>query len=153
VTIEVRAGMTGAEADAARLSLALRRISRWIRRQHALPVGHGAVSALATISADGPLRLGDLATREGVAPASLSRTIAVLVADGYVERSVDPHDGRSWYVTTTSQGEQLLEELRAKTARVIVERLERLDRDQRSAIIAALPALEAMATDACGRAD
>src|SRR5580765_6309245 len=92
--------LTRSESEAARLSLALRRVSRWIRRQHSLPLGHGALSALATISSDGPLRLGELASREGVAPASLSRIIAVLVADGYVERTVDPYDGRSWHVTT-----------------------------------------------------
>lgn len=140
-----------AESEAARLSLALGRVSRWVRRQYALPLGHGALSALATISSGGPLRLGDLAAREGVAPASLSRIIAVLVADGYVERAADPHDGRSWQVSTTPMGESLLAELRSKTAHVIVERLERLEPQHRAAIIAALPALEAMASDACGQ--
>jgi DNA-binding MarR family transcriptional regulator len=139
--------LAGPEAEAARLSLALRRVSRWIRRQHALPLGHGAISALATISLEGPLRLGDLAAREGVAPASLSRIIAVLVADGYVERRADPSDGRSWQVTTTPSGERLLRQLRARTAQVILDRLERLEPAHRAAIIAALPALEAMAGD------
>jgi DNA-binding MarR family transcriptional regulator len=139
--------LTRSEAEAARLSLALRRISRWIRRQHTLPLGHGAISALATISAEGPIRLGDLAAREGVAPASLSRIVAVLVTDGYVNRHADPRDGRSWNVTTTPAGEQLLRDLRARTAAVLLDRLELLEPGQRAAIIAALPALEAMASD------
>ena len=144
---QVEQPVARSEAEAARLSLALRRVSRWIRRQHTMPLGHGAISALATISGEGPLRIGDLAVREGVAPASLSRIIAVLVSDGYVERRPDPLDGRSWQVSTTAAGEALLSQLRERTAHVILDRLDRLDPAQRSALIAALPALEAMASD------
>src|SRR3954454_18084972 len=93
---------TKSEAEAARLSMALGRVSRWIRRQHALPVGHGSISALVTISREGPLRAGDLAAREGLAPASLSRVLAVLVGDGYVDRQADPADGRSVLLSTTA---------------------------------------------------
>ena len=139
--------LTRSEAEAARLALALRRVSRWIRRQHTLPLGHGAISALATISAEGPLRLGDLAVREGVAPASLSRIVAALVTDGYVTRESDPLDRRSWLVTTTGPGERLLRDLRGHTATLILDRLERLEPKHRAALIAALPALEAMASE------
>lgn len=149
MSTQVDHALAGAESDAARLSLALSRVSRWIRRQHTLPLGHGAISALATTSRDGPLRLGDLASREGVAAASLSRIIAALIVDGYVDRSADPNDGRGWLVSTTDKGEELLAELRARTAEVLLYRLDRLDLDQRTAIIAALPALEALASDGC----
>jgi DNA-binding MarR family transcriptional regulator len=147
MSVQADTRLNRSQADAARLALALRRVSRWIRRQHTLPLGHGAISALATISAEGPLRLGDLAAREGVAPASLSRIIAALVGDGYVARHADPIDGRSWQVTTTPHGEQLLAELRARTAVLILDRLDRLEADQRAALIAALPALEAIAAE------
>ena len=136
-----------AAAEAARLSMALGRVSRWIRRQHSLPLGHGGISALATISREGPIRAGDLALREGLAAASLSRIIAVLVVDCYVDRRPDPEDGRSILLTTTPQGEDLLADVRATTARVLLDRLERLSPDERSAIIAALPALESLASD------
>lgn len=135
------------EAVAARLSMAVGRVSRWIRRQHAVPLGHGAISALATIAREGPLRAGDLAAREGLAPASLSRVLAVLVGEGYVDRQPDPSDGRSVLVTTTARGDELLTELRVATARVILDRLDRLTHEDRAAIIAALPALELLATD------
>lgn len=135
------------ESQAARLSLALGRVSRWLRRQHSLPLGHGAISALSTISREGPLRAGDLSSREGVAPASLSRILAVLVDDGYVERVTDPTDGRSCFVSTTARGETLLTELRAASARILLERFARLEAGDREALIAALPALEALAAD------
>jgi DNA-binding MarR family transcriptional regulator len=148
MTAQTEQVLSRSEAEAARLALALRRVSRTIRRQHTLPLGHGAISALATISAEGPLRLGDLAVREGVAPASLSRIIAALVNDGYVAREADPADRRSWLVTTTVEGERLLATLRSRTAGFLLERLDRIGEAHRKALIAALPALEAMAADA-----
>jgi DNA-binding MarR family transcriptional regulator len=148
VSIQVKDTATQSVSDAARLSLALSRISRWIRRQQTLPLGHGALSALATISREGPLRLGDLAAREGLAAPSLSRIIAVLVVEGYVDRRPDHEDGRSWLVSITATGDQLLAQLRASSAGVLIDRLATLDLDQRAAIVAALPALEALAADA-----
>lgn len=135
------------QTEAARLALAVSRVSRWIRRQNTFPIGHGAISALATIARLGPLRLGDLATLEGVAPASLSRMVAALVTDGYVDRLADPADGRSSLVRTTVAGDLLLSELRESSAMVLLDRLDKLDPGQRTAILAALPALEALATD------
>ena len=68
MSTEIAADRTksGAEAEAARLSIALDRVSRWISRQHSLPLGHGGISGLATISGEGPLRAGDVAAREGL---------------------------------------------------------------------------------------
>ncbi len=135
------------QTEAARLALAVSRVSRWIRRQNTFPIGHGAISALATIARLGPVRLGDLAALEGVAPASLSRMVAALITDGYVDRLADPADGRSSLVRTTTAGERLLTELRESSATVLLDRLDRLEPGQRTAILAALPALEALATD------
>ncbi len=136
-----------AEAEAARLSMALGRVSRWIRRQHSLPLGHGGISALSTISREGPIRAGDVASREGLSAASMSRILAVLVVEGYVDRQPDPEDGRSILLTTTPVGEDLLAGVRAATATVLLDRLALLDPSERAAIIAALPALESLAAD------
>ena len=147
MSTQIEADRAQSEAEAARLSMALGRVSRWIRRQHSLPLGHGGISALATISREGPIRAGDVASREGLAAASMSRILAVLVIDGYVDRRPDPEDGRSILLTTTPPGEDLLAEVRSTTARVLLERLERLSPAEHSAIIAALPALEVLASD------
>lgn len=135
------------ESQAANLSLALSRVSRWLRRQHDLPLGHGAISALSTISREGPLRAGDLSSREGVAPASLSRIIAALVGEGYVERHTDPADGRSCFLSTTAGGETLLTELRSASASILLARFQRLEPGHRDTLIAAIPALEALASE------
>jgi hypothetical protein len=68
VSTEIEADRTQSEAEAARLSVALGGVSRCIRRQHSLRLGHGGISGLATISREGPLRAFDVAARE-VSPA------------------------------------------------------------------------------------
>jgi DNA-binding MarR family transcriptional regulator len=133
--------------DADRLYRALARLIRWTRRTSVSPVGPGTLAALGTISDCGPVRLGDLAQREGVTPATLSRIVAGLEEDGYIKRSVDPDDRRSTFVTATASGRRLVEDVRALRAAALLDRLSRLDEDQRAALIGALGALEALVED------
>src|SRR5436305_10545931 len=78
------------------LLVALSRARRWLSRlaggDEPARVGASGVSALAEVIRSGPLRLGDLAARERIAPATLSRVVAGLVEHGYVTRSADPDD-------------------------------------------------------------
>ncbi len=60
-------------------------------------------AALAAL-ADGPLRLGDLASRLGIAPSTLSRNLARLEDRGLVQRVADPVDGRAMRVELSEQG-------------------------------------------------
>jgi len=88
--------------DTARLYLAVGRLTRSLRRigSGGSELGHGAVSALFTLVNQGSMRLGDLATKEGVAPPTLSRIVAALVEGGFVRREPDPNDGRASLVMT-----------------------------------------------------
>jgi DNA-binding MarR family transcriptional regulator len=133
--------------DADRLYRALARLIRWSRRASVSPVGPGTLAALGTICDCGPVRLGDLAQREGVTPATLSRIVAGLEDDGHIKRSVDPDDRRSTFVTATSTGRRLVEDVRALRAAALLERLDRLDEDQRATLLDALDALEALVED------
>jgi DNA-binding MarR family transcriptional regulator len=133
--------------DADRLYRALARLIRWSRRTSVSPVGPGTLAALGTICDCGPIRLGDLAQREGVTPATLSRIVAGLEDDGYIKRSVDPDDRRSTFVTATADGRRLVDDVRALRAAALLDRLSRLDDDQRTALICALGALEALVED------
>ena len=54
------------------------------------PVSHGVLSALVTLVKEGPLRSGELAAREGMAPPSITKVVAALETGGYVERAADP---------------------------------------------------------------
>jgi DNA-binding MarR family transcriptional regulator len=126
------------------LLLALSRARRWLSRLatgSAGEVGSTGVSALAEIVRSGPIRLGDLATRERVTPATLSRVVAGLVEHGYLERTADPDDARAGLLSATPAGEQLLRDSRARRSADLASRLRRLSEQERTAVLSAAPAL------------
>jgi DNA-binding MarR family transcriptional regulator len=132
---------------AARLYLTIGRLCRALRRSGATGLGHGSTSALATTVQAGPLRIGDLAAREGVTAPTMTRIVSVLVSEGYVVREPDPADGRGWLVRATPDGEQMITRVRAARSQALLDRIGRLPTQQRDALLAALPALEALADD------
>jgi DNA-binding MarR family transcriptional regulator len=126
------------------LLVALSRARRWLSRlagDQVHHVGSTGVSALAEVVRSGPLRLGDLAARERVTPATLSRVVAGLVEHGYVERAADPDDARAGLLTATPAGEQLLRDSRARRTAELAGRLRRLSEAERAAVLSAAPAL------------
>lgn len=133
--------------ETTRLYLAVGRLSRILRRSGSPGLGQGSISALATLAYKGPMRLGDLAAREGVAPPTLSRIIAALVESGYVMREADPQDGRASLVRATTAGEQIIAGVRSERLHELHNRLERLTDEQRTALAAAVPALEALVAE------
>lgn len=130
-----------------RLFLAVGRLSRSLRQAGVPGPGHGAISALATLVNFGQLRLGDLAAKEGVAAATMSRIIASLVESGYVSRESDPVDRRAWLAKATEEGERLISGVRSTRVQELNRRLDRLSPEHRDALTAALPALEALIAD------
>jgi DNA-binding MarR family transcriptional regulator len=126
----------GGVIDVTRLRVALARLSRRLRRQ---------LAALSTVEQAGPLRLGDLAAAEGIAPSTLTRLVAVLEELGYVRRDADPKDARASTLAITVLGHETLERLRAENSALLAQRVMMLTPEQRTALAAALPALEALA--------
>ncbi len=102
---------------------------------------------MATLAACGRMRLGDLAAREGVAAATMSRIVSALVDSGYLYRESDPVDRRAWLVALTDEGERLLAEVQSTRVRELSKRIDRLSPEHKSALIAAVPALEALLED------
>lgn len=135
---------TSVQDVSGRLFLAVGRLSRSLRQAGVPGPGHGAISALATLVHAGELRLGDLAAKEGVAAATMSRIIASLVDAGYVTREPDPVDRRAWLAKATEEGERLVSGVRSNRVQELDRRLDRLSPEHREAIAAALPALEAL---------
>ena len=134
----------------AQLLVSLSRVRRWLGRLgpgDSAPIGASGVSALAEIARTGPLRLGDLAARERIAPATLSRVVAGLVDHGYVVRTADPDDARAGLLTATDAGHELVSGLRSHRAAQLAARLERLDPADRAALLAATPALARLVAD------
>ncbi len=131
----------------ARLYLAIGRLSRSLRRSGSTGLGHGSISALSTLANCGALRLGDLAGKEGVAAPTMSRIVANLVDSGYVRREPDPVDRRAWLVQATDDGERIVSGVRSTRVQELGRRLDRLAGPERDALVAAIPALEALLTE------
>jgi DNA-binding MarR family transcriptional regulator len=131
--------------DVTRLRVALARLSRRLRRHELAGLTPTQLAALATVEQSGPIRLGDLAAIEGVAPSTLTRLISALEDSGYVQRCADPSDARASTLAITPHGHQMLEQIRNETTLVLAQSLGDLTPAQRSALAAALPVLEQLA--------
>ena len=102
-------------------------------------------SVLATLVREGPLRAGDLAGTEALNPTMLSRILGHLEDRGLAAREPDPNDGRATLVRATAEGRLVVERLRARRAALLMRWLEDLTPEGRASLLAALPALEALA--------
>jgi DNA-binding MarR family transcriptional regulator len=134
-----------AEIDVTRLRVALARLSRRLRRHELAGLTPTQLAALSTIGKTGPMRLGDLAAAEGIAPSTLTRLVTALEESGYVRRGADPSDARASTLTITAHGQDALERIRTENTLMLTASLELLTPEQRSALAAALPVLEQLA--------
>ncbi len=124
-------------------------IMRTARRLRTTAVDEGLTptqsGVLATLVRQGPTGVGELAAAEAVNPTMLSRVLAHLEEAGLARREAAPGDARCTVARATPAGRRLLQRLRARRAALLLARLEELDDDQVAALLAALPALEALA--------
>ncbi|MFI9325540.1 MarR family winged helix-turn-helix transcriptional regulator [Kitasatospora aureofaciens] len=134
----------GLSAEAVvRLRLAIGRLNRQlVRASGDQDLTSAQLSALARVEQHGPLRLGELAAREGVAVPSMVRTIAPLVAGGLIAKTPDPQDGRSQLLAPTGYGRDTLARIRRERTALLARRSTRLSPEQCRALEAALPLLE-----------
>jgi DNA-binding MarR family transcriptional regulator len=124
-----------------RLAVAIGRINRRIRPTRD-GISHGLVSALGSIVRVGEIRPGDLARLEAVAAPTMTRIVADLEGRGLVTRRADPADGRSFFVTATDAGVDLVRRARFERAERLAALLETLSPEQREAVEAAIDGLE-----------
>ena len=103
------------------------------------------ISVLLTVVREGPVRLSDLASAEGINPTQLSRAVAHLVETGLVERSADEGDRRAAWLKATTAGRRLTERIRRERTDALNVALEGLTADERERIATALTALEHLA--------
>ena len=136
------AATTSTEASAARLRAATARLTRRLRQSAAGELTLTQLSALGTLQTTGPIRLNELASREGISASTISKLIDALERNALVERSPDAGDGRASRVAITAAGTAVLEDLRRNGARLIDRALRALDASDRAALTTALPALE-----------
>ena len=131
------------DSTTTRLYLAIGRLNRALRRDAKdATIGHGGLSALATLIENGPQRAGTLAEIEAITAPAMTRIVNSLVELGYVERTQDPADGRAQLVAATESGTALVLQKRAVRLRALQRRLEQLSDQERASVTAALAALE-----------
>lgn len=143
-------GAGAPEIDVTRLRVAIARVSRRLRRHELAGITPTQLAALATVEARGPLRLGDLAAVERIAPSTLTRMVTALEELGYVSRCAVPGDARAAALSVTEPGRAALDRIRQETTAILADSLRTLPADQLAALAAALPALETLAGAAPG---
>jgi DNA-binding MarR family transcriptional regulator len=136
--------------DVARLRVAVARLSRRLRKHELAGLTPTQLSALATVWRYGPLRLGDLAAAERIAPSTLTRLVSALEEAGYVQRLPVPGDARASTLAITARGEDVLERIKQEGTTLLRESLLTLSPGQLAALAAALPALEQLADSVPG---
>jgi DNA-binding MarR family transcriptional regulator len=135
----------GPAIDAARLRVAVLRLSRRLRKHDLAGLTPSQLSTLASVGKLGPVRLGDLAATERIAPSTLTRLISVLEEKGLVHRDAAPGDARAFLVSLTGRGETVLEQIKQEATSLLTDILMTLPPDQLTALADALPALEQLA--------
>jgi DNA-binding MarR family transcriptional regulator len=138
-------GPGGPALDAARLRVAVLRLSRRLRKHDLAGLTPSQLSTLSYVGKSGPVRLGDLAAAERIAPSTLTRVVNVLEERGYLRRQPAPDDARAFLVTVTEAGLSVLERIREEGTRMLADILQTLPPDELATLEAALPALEWLA--------
>ncbi len=127
---------------AARLRMSVARLARLLRQQDHSGYGPTLIAALATISKQGPITLGDLAAQEQVAPPTITKVVEKLMTSGLVARTTDASDRRVSRVAVTRKGTKQLDVYRTRRTEWLAERLNSLTDEERQRLDAALGVLE-----------
>ncbi|WP_166844612.1 MarR family winged helix-turn-helix transcriptional regulator [Isoptericola sp. BMS4] len=95
---------------------------------HDCPVGPTAV--LSTLHRQGPTHLSLLADKMWLDISVTSRHVSHAVEQGWVERTQDPADRRSWTLSLTPAGRRMLDEISERTTGLLAERMSDWDDDE-----------------------
>jgi DNA-binding MarR family transcriptional regulator len=120
------------------------RTARRLRQEAGSDLSPSLTAALSTVERHGPMTPSELAARERIQRPTATRVLARLEDNGLVERTPDPHDGRSSLVAATPAARALLDELRTRKTAFLAARLERLGPDDRAVLDRAAGILERM---------
>jgi DNA-binding MarR family transcriptional regulator len=95
-------------------------------------------ATLQVLHLEGPMRLGDLGRRLGIAPSTLSRNIERIEESAWVERIPDPRDGRAFVMRLTDEGRNHAEQIEAQNELFARSLLAELPADRRQRMIGGL---------------
>ena len=144
-------GTSGSEAAerertlASRLRIAVVRLNRRLRAQTPdADVSLTQLSALSCLHKSGALSPGELASREGVRPPSMTRVIAALEERGLVARRAHPTDRRQAIVELTDAGQSRIEDEVSARERWLDLRLADLNDEERAVLCRAAEIIDRM---------
>ena len=129
-----------------RLRLSVMRLNRRLRAQRTnASVTLSQISALSSLHKCGPMTPGELASREGVQPPSMTRVIGALEDMDYISKRAHPNDGRQVIVELTTLGQSYIEaDISAREA-WLDARLSELDDAERETLSRAAQIIDRMA--------
>lgn len=139
-----------ATADALRPTLL--RIGRELRREaRAAGVSSEQVAILVAIEHTPGICAGDLAARERVSPAAMSKLLSRLERDDLIARSPSQADRRRVGLKLTATGRRLLRRVRSHRTAWLASRLDELSADDLAAVEAAVEPLSRLLHEGEGR--
>jgi DNA-binding MarR family transcriptional regulator len=107
---------------ASELRVVLGHLIRRLRAEHRFSLSQGSV--LGRLDREGAQSTSKLAELERVRPQSMGQTVADLEAQGLIERSPDPADGRRFLIELTDAGRTELYEDRGRREGWLAEAIE-----------------------------
>lgn len=113
------------DAAAREVRLSVFRLVRRLRQERPdAGVSYPQLAALGWLEREGAMTNADLAADEKVAPQTMMRTTAELVADGLISRADNPEDRRQVLLTITEAGRELVLEDRRQRDSFLAEAME-----------------------------
>jgi DNA-binding MarR family transcriptional regulator len=132
-------------AVADKLRPALLRVGRELRREaREVGVSPEQVSLLVAIKYAPGIGVGELASRERVSAAAMSKHVDRLERAGLAERRPSADDRRRVGLTLTDEGQRVLRRVRSRRTAWLASRLGRLTADELAAVEAAIEPLSGL---------
>ena len=125
------------------LRIVLGQLTRRLRAENTFPISQATV--LARLERGGPATTSALAAAERVRPQSMAQTVTELEADGLVDRSPDPSDGRRILIGVTKRGRDVLTKDRRRREGWLAQAIAELDEDEQALLIRVVPLLRRLA--------
>lgn len=133
--------MMSADPLGAELLSVIAQLNRWATRQADISIPPAQGRLLAQIDELVSSRIGDLARADHCSQPTMTHQVQRLERRGWVERAVDPEDGRAVLISLTPEGRALLDKLRRARAQVLAPYLAGLSDVDRRRLADAVGAL------------
>ncbi len=132
---------SGLTAEQHALGDVLEQVAVWLKQSRSAGVSATSLSVLNRLTDAGPLRITELASREGVTQPAMTTLVDRLQEREWATRTVDAADRRATLVAMTPAGRDYITAHRRARAQIIGDRMAALSLTDQRALGAALPAL------------